>query len=65
MVPVFHVRIRPDFYAGVLDFSFLFYLSPTAFQDSLTPDPKLLLKWAAVDDDRTMLFPAELALSVK
>ena len=36
-----------------------------AFQGSLTPNPKVLLKWAAVDNDRTMLFAAELTLSVK
>jgi len=36
-----------------------------AFQGRLTPDPKVLLKWAAKDNDRTMLFAAELTLEVK
>ena len=36
-----------------------------AFEGQLTPDPKVLMKWAAEDNDRTMLFGAELSLEVK
>jgi hypothetical protein len=36
----------------------------TAFEGKLTPSVRTLMKWAAVDDDRTMLFGQELQLTV-
>ena len=36
----------------------------TAFSGVVKKDPAVLLKWAARDDDRTMLFGAEVAVKV-
>lgn len=35
------------------------------FGGTLEPDPRTLLRWAAVDDDRTMLYAAELKLDLQ
>jgi hypothetical protein len=37
----------------------------TAFEGRVQPDVRTLLKWAARDNDRTMLFGAELLVEVK
>jgi hypothetical protein len=34
------------------------------FDGVLEPDPTTLVRWAAVDDDRTMLYGAELELDL-
>jgi hypothetical protein len=62
-VQQFTLLLSPD----VIDFSKPVKVTVngrTAFDGTITPDTATLLKWGAQDDDRTMLYGAELKITV-